>query len=147
PSLATSLEANTSMPTFFGPAMTFAQALWPSQALTSMVKSCQRHLPSISCKEAADAHPPAESTTEIKRACTIFALPTNASPERSHEKPPLCPPGSRHRCGKDPQAHSAKPRRNFGPSWEGTGGPVPGGCWRLGDGRSSSPQCGELCAL
>src|SRR5262245_514084 len=128
------------MPTFFGPATTFAQAPWPSQALTSMVKSCQRHLPSISCKEAADAHPPAESTTEIKRACTSCALPTNASPERSHEKNP--PLSSRFPASVWQRSPSAlrQTAEKFRPLVGGHRGPVPGGCWRLGDGLSSSPQ-------
>src|SRR5262249_15436854 len=80
-----SLEANRSKPTFFGPAMTLAQALLPSQARTSMVKSCQRHLPSMSCNEAADADPVPESATRINRDRASPSLPTTASPERCHE--------------------------------------------------------------
>src|SRR5580658_6907119 len=55
PSLLVSLDANNSIPTFFGPATTFAQMLSGWHWVTSIVNCCQRHFPIKSFRPAAEA--------------------------------------------------------------------------------------------
>ena len=73
-----SLVANTSIPTFFGPSIIFAQMLSLLHSVTSIVNCCQRHLPIISFRSAAKAE-----THEEQRniaAQTRKILLTNAPP-------------------------------------------------------------------